>query len=54
MNCIKDGMTPDDFLAAGMSQVQFCTEIEQSLQAKESVLPVNQLRYMQSSLCAEK
>ncbi len=54
MNCIKDGMTPDDFLAAGMSQVQFCTAIEQSLQAKESVLPVNQLRYMQSSLCAAK
>ncbi|WP_240246550.1 hypothetical protein [Escherichia sp. MOD1-EC7003] len=54
MNCIKDGMTPDDFLTAGMSQTQFCTAIEESFQAKELVLSVNQLRRMQSSMCTKK
>ncbi len=53
MNCIKDGMTADDFLSAGMSQTQFCSAIEQSLQAKTSVLPANRLRHLQSSRCAK-
>lgn len=53
MNCIKDGMTTDDFLSAGMSQTQFCSAIEQSLQAKTSVLPANRLRHLQSSRCAK-
>ncbi|HFI6381721.1 TPA: ankyrin repeat domain-containing protein [Escherichia coli] len=34
MNCIKDGMTADDFFSAGMSNTQFCSAIEQSLQRK--------------------
>lgn len=53
MNCIKDGMTADDFLSAGMSNTQFCSAIEQSLQAKTSVLPANRLRHLQSSRCAK-
>lgn len=41
------------FLSAGMSQIQFCSAVEQSLQAKTSVLPANRLRHLQSSRCAK-